>query len=378
MRVLQVGCELDRERRPADALLDAWPTLLDVARAAAGAGVQVEILQAGHRDEVVTRDGIRCHFVAEPGVLRAPGTRGAAGVVPFRLARRAATLRPDVVHLNGLAFPLHARALAAVLPRAALLFQDHGDVPPARRQRLHAWGLASASGACFAAREQARPFVEAGVLPGDVAIFEVPESSTRFTPGSRAAARAATGVHGDPALLWVGRLDANKDPLTVLDALSRARPRLRDPQLWCAFGDAPLLPRVRARLDAEPALAERVHLLGRVSHATVESLARAADFLLLASHREGCPYAVIEALACGATPIVSDIPAHRALTGRGAVGALFPRGDAAALADAIVASTGRDRASLRRSARKHFELELSFDAVGRKLAGAYASVRRDA
>ncbi|MBX6365164.1 MAG: glycosyltransferase family 4 protein [Gemmatimonadetes bacterium] len=378
MRVLHVGCELDRERRNAAALLDAWPTLLDVARAAADAGVQVEILQAAHRDEVVERDGIRCHFVAEPGLLRAPGTRGAAGVVPFRMARRAAALGPEVVHVNGLAFPLHARALAAVLPRAALLFQDHGDVPPARRQRLHAWGLAFADGVCFAAREQARPFVDAGVLPGDVAIFEVPESSTRFTPGSRAAARAATGVHGDPALLWVGRLDANKDPLTVLDALSRALPLLPDPHLWCAFGDAPLLPAVRARLDAEPALAARVHLLGRVPHAEVEALARAADLLLLASHREGCPFAVIEALACGATPLLSDIPAHRALTGRGAVGALFPPGDAAALADALVAWSGRNRALLRRAAREHFERELSFAAVGRKLADAYAAVRRDA
>ena len=40
---------------------------------------------------------------------------------------------------------------------------------------------------------------------------------TRTMP--REQAREMTGVTGSPALLWVGRLNANKDPLTVLDGL---------------------------------------------------------------------------------------------------------------------------------------------------------------
>lgn len=371
MRVLHVGCLLDPDARPAAALLEAWPTLGAVAEAVAGAGAEVVVLQAAHRDEVVERGGVIYRFVSESPLARLPGTRTSAGVLPLRLLRAAAALRPDVVHLHGLAFPIHARGLARL--GAPLLVQDHADRPPPRaRVPVHRWGLARVAAAAFTAREQAEPFRAAGLLPGSARLLEIPESSSRFSPGDRVAARAATGVHGDPALLWVGRLDGNKDPLTILDALARAAPRLPDPHLWCCYTDAPLLAAVRERVAADPCLAGRVHLLGRLPHEEVESLCRAADFLLLGSERESCGYAVLEALACGTTPVLSDIPPFRALTGRGAVGALAPRGDAQGFADALVTLAAMPRAALRERAAAHFRRHLSFAALGERLVGAYA------
>src|SRR5215469_13549798 len=44
---------------------------------------------------------------------------------------------------------------------------------------------------------------------------------------------------------------------------------------------------------------DRVHLLGRVAHAQVELLMRAADIFVLVSRRESSGYSLIEALACG-------------------------------------------------------------------------------
>jgi glycosyltransferase involved in cell wall biosynthesis len=373
MRVLHVGCLLDPHARRAEALLEAWPTLGAVAEAVAGAGAEVVVLHAAHRDEVVERGGVTYHFVAESPLARVPGTRTSAGVLPFRLLRAAAALRPDVVHLHGLAFPIHARALARL--GRPLLVQDHADRPPARgRVPVHRWGFARVAATAFTAREQAAPFHAAGLLPASARIFEIPESSSRFSPGDQAAARAATGVHGEPALLWVGRLDGNKDPLTILDALARAAPRLPDPHLWCCFTDAPLLGAVRARIATDPRLAGRVHLLGRVPHEEVEALCRAADFLLLGSEHESCGYAVVEALACGATPILSDIPPFRALTGGGAVGALVPRGDAEGFAEALVALSSMPRAPLRDRAAAHFRRHLSFAALGDRLLQAYTQL----
>ncbi len=376
MRVLHVGCVLDPQRRPAAALLDAWPTLALVAGAVRAAGAEVTVLHAGHADEVLERAGVSYHFVAEPRVARLPGSRGGAGVLPIRLARRAAALRPDVVHLNGLEFPLHVRALAAALPNVPILLQDHAGRPPVRRRRLHRWGLAPAAGAAFTAAEQARPFVDAGILRRDLAIHEVPESTTTFAPGDVAAARAATGLFGDPALLWVGRLDANKDPLTILDAVALARRALPGLRLWCCFGDASLMDEVRARLARDALLALCVHLLGRVDHARIELLGRAADFLVLGSHHESTGYAVIEALACGATPVVTDIPAFRALTGDGRVGALLPPGDPQAFARALVPLAYASRAKLRQRARRHFELRLSPAALGARLTDVYEEMAR--
>ncbi len=71
---------------------------------------------------------------------------------------------------------------------------------------------------------------------------------------------------------------------------------------------------------------------------------RAADLFVLGSHREGSSFALIEALATGLTPVVTDIPSLRALTGNGAVGALWPCGDAGALDDALRSARRGDSA----------------------------------
>jgi glycosyltransferase involved in cell wall biosynthesis len=125
---------------------------------------------------------------------------------------------------------------------------------------------------------------------------------------------------------------------------------------------------------ADPALAERVTLLGRVPHARVQELCRAADFLLLASRYEASSYALLEATASGATPLVGDIPALRRMTRGGAVGGLFPVGDPGALARLMVEQAARPRPELRRKAREHFDRHLSLSALGRELADAYAGV----
>src|SRR5262249_61769777 len=138
------------------------------------------------------------------------------------------------------------------------------------------------------------------------------------------AARAATGLHGDPAVLCVGHLDRNKDPLTVLDGVAAAVPDLPRLELWWCFGAAPLLPAVEARIARDPALRGRVHLLGRVPHEQIEQLMRAADLFVLGSHREGSCFAVIEALAAGLSPVVTDIAPLRALTANGALGPFWP------------------------------------------------------
>jgi glycosyltransferase involved in cell wall biosynthesis len=101
---------------------------------------------------------------------------------------------------------------------------------------------------------------------------------------------------------------------------------------------------------------------------------RAADFLVLGSHSEGSGYAVIEALACGTTPLVTDIPSLRRITGDGAVGALSPPGDADAMARALVEWSRKPRAELRHAAREHFERALSVSAIGQQLRAAYGAV----
>ena len=144
-------------------------------------------------------------------------------------------------------------------------------------------------------------------------MFAVPESSTGLRPGPRGQAREASGVDGDPAVLWVGRLDENKDPLTVLDGFERLLRMKPGARLTMVYGEEALAGDVGRRLDRSPVLASAVRLAGRVPHDRMPAFYGAADLFVLGSHHEGSGYALIEALACGVVPAVTDIPPFRAL-----------------------------------------------------------------
>lgn len=399
IRVVQVGFHLDRAGRSPDELLEAWPTLPGLASAVARAGTDVVVVQPARTDRTLERDGVTYHFVAESSALF---RRGTPGTRPVRSPAGAvvdavADLAPDVVHVNGLTVPGHAGRLKARLPRGRIVVQDHADRPPPpwRRPLAGRAMRAAYDAAVFTAREQAEPFFEAGLFPRDLPVYEVPEASTDFGPADPDEARQAAGVHGDPCLVWLGHLDANKDPLTVLDGLSRAALDLPDPHLWCVYRSAPLMEEVRRRIEEDPDLDGRVHLLGPRAHPDVETLLQGAHALVQGSHREGSGYAVIEAMACGAPPVVTDIPSFRTLTGE--VGRLWPPGDAEALAEVLRSLAPSDRrprpsdgptdptnganrapsgpwSARRDRVLRHFEAHLSWDAVGRRMAAVYRDV----
>src|SRR5258707_818301 len=106
LRVVQVNCVIDAERRDPEALLAAWPTMPAIAAAAQRAGATVTVLQASHAPAEFRRDGVTYRFAPEPRLRRGPG----AGMLPWRLAAAVRREAPDIVHFNGLDFPFHARA----------------------------------------------------------------------------------------------------------------------------------------------------------------------------------------------------------------------------------------------------------------------------
>ena len=374
MRVVQVSFHADRDRREPEALLAAWPTLSGVAAGASRAGVEVIVVQAAHKRQSLERDGVTYHFVADD--------RTTTSRVPWstiirrrssQFLERVLSLRPDVVHVHGLAYHVAVRQLGKALNGTPLLVQDHGSVAPhGWRTRAWRWAYRDVDGLAFTSRQQASPFFEARVFPAGLPVFEVLGGSSSFTAGDRHAARARTGMSGDPCFIWSSHLAAGKDPFTMLEAFELAAPRLPDARLWCCFGSAPLLDAVRDRIRSSAVLSERVTLVGQRPHAEMELRFRAADFFIQTSHREASGFSLLEALACGATPIVTDIPASRVIVD--GAGSLTPVGDANAMANAIVEWSRRDRASLRRAARARFDKALSYDVIGRQLHTAYTTL----
>jgi glycosyltransferase involved in cell wall biosynthesis len=369
-----------RDGQP-DQLLARYRTLSGWARALARTGEgPVAVVQRFGRDLSLERDGVIYRFVQDGAVAQPP-----AWWWSTRVVQAVAALDPAVVHVHGLVHPLQVRLLRARLPpNTVVLAQDHGGVhagSPGFGRRgwrwLHRFGLAGADGFLFSADDLARPWQQAAIIGPQAAVHAIPESSTDLADAVPATGRRAPG---DPALLWVGRLDRNKDPLTVLTAFEQVVTELPAAELTMVFGAGALLPRVRARIASAPALARRVHLLGQLDASALPALYASADLFVLGSHHEGSGYALIESLAFGAAPVVSDIPSFRTLTDGGRLGALFPVGDARACAAAIL-RLSRDpagRPARREAIRSHFARALSWPALAARARTIYrtASERR--
>ncbi len=357
---------------PAD-VLGAYRTLTGWAEAVLSAGAeQVTVAQRYARNARLCRNGVEYLFLADGGARRARWwTR------PDALHAAVAHLSPDIVHVNGLIFPMQVRALRATLwPATALVMQDHKDgfqSDPLRRWLYHV-GLRGADAFLFTVRALAIPWQQLGVIRAPQPIYEIIEGSVGLQPMPRAQARRLSGLRGDPALLWVGRLNRNKDPLTVLEGFEQALPGLPNAELTLLYTESDLLPQIEARLRASPELTRRVHMRGYVPYPNMSAFYSAADFFVMGSHVEGTTLALLEALACGVAPIVTDIPALRALTDEGRLGALWPPGDSAALASALLQVSQRDLPSMRMAIAAYFEQALSWPAVGRRALEIYRDV----
>ena len=365
--VVQVNYAFDKGLTDPDELLDRYFTLTGWSDALCRAGAgPVTTVQRFHRDARVTRNGVDYLF-------RRTG-----------LSAAAAACRPDIAHVNGLTFPLRTWTLRRHLAlSSAIVVQNHADGgavgrAPLRRLLGRA-GRRNVDAFLFAAAEHVDAWRRAGFIARDQATHLVMEASTALCAVPRGVAREETGLHGSPAILWVGRLNANKDPLTVLDGFERALYDLPHATLTMIHGTGELIEAVRARIVRSARLRDRVRLAGVVPHERMAAFYSAADLFVVGSHHEGSGYSLMEASACGAVPVVTDIPTFRLLTGGGATGALWNTGDAADCARALVDAGRRDVDAARLRLAGHFARELSWDAVGRRALEIYKNVldRRD-
>ncbi|HEX8031859.1 MAG TPA: glycosyltransferase family 4 protein [Vicinamibacterales bacterium] len=379
MRIVQANAVYDSSAKTPDELLGMYRTLTEWSVAVAGSGAAVSVVQRFHSPAQIERDGIHYEFVAD---AERPWLSTKAA--PEAFIKAIARQTPDVVHVNGLIFPkLVAGIRAALGSRTAIVVQHHGGEFPIRGSGLvgmfqrRDWlrGLAAANAISFTARDQVEPWISAGVI-GKQRILEIIEASTTMRVVSRERARPAVGVTGGPVILWVGRLTTNKDPLAVLDGLEMALPQLPGAQVLMVFGDDTLLESVEQRVRQSEVLRTAVAFHSRVAHEEMPNFYGAADVFVSGSHSEGSGYALIEAMAVGVVPVVTDIPSFRAIAGN--CGRRWTPGDSAGLAAALVGTLSEDLAAARLAVKEQFERVVSWSAIADRTVREYLSVLEDA
>lgn len=362
-----------------ESFLQYYFPLVGWARGLIAAGAEVTVFQRYRENKVISREGVLIHLVTDFGPDTTPYQ------IPLALHRGVVRLCDQlmskgervVVHLNGLLYPLQTRWLRSQLPDSVpLVLQHHGSRPWAKglRRMIQRWGLRGVEGFLFATAELATEWVEAGIIPGMGFVYEVMETSTMFQYEERPTARAKTGLRGLPVILWAGNLDENKDPLTVLAGFADLLKDYPEARLYMAFRQAPLLEEVKHFLERNQYAAEALTLLGKVSHEAMSDLFNSADLFVQGSQKEGSGLALLECLACGVVPVVTDIPAFRTITGNGAVGALWPVGDVEALGNRLREVLKRPLQLQSKATRDFFEANWRFEAIGRRALDAYKKI----
>jgi glycosyltransferase involved in cell wall biosynthesis len=177
-------------------------------------------------------------------------------------------------------------------------------------------------------------------------------------------------------ILMVGRLAPPKRPDLALRALASVRRTIPEAELH-VVGDGPLRPEAEL-LMGQLGLDGAVRFLG--SRDDVPQLLAEAECALLASDYEGCPLAVVEAMAAGVPVVATDAGGTGELVRPGQTGALGPKGDATGLATALqeVLADPARAAELGAEGRKDAQARLSLEGMVGSLVDIYDEILRPA
>ncbi len=364
---------------------------------------------AGHEPSIVVssrsvdREQSRVHLQTGTPVtvLPPPVPRSASGrsglvrdvaaywsAVPPGLPR--VLLRSDVVLLQEYEDPrTDLLAWWALRRRLPVLASFQGGSPPWQaapvQRRVRSASVRRLAGLLVGDLEEARRLRAAhGVDPARIHRVHNPVDTGRWLPRQRPAARARLGLPDHAFVVcWHGRVDVRRKGLDVLVEAWRRFCAARsdvDVRLLLVGAGADEA-ELRTLLDG-PGL-RGVHWLA--AYAAPEQVAErlaACDLWVSASRHEGLAVAPLEAMASGRAVVVSDAPGAQEVVGASGEhgGVLVPRGDAAAVADALLAALAeRERLEDRgEAARRRVDDAFSLAAISSQLAAAVTAATRPA
>ena len=267
-----------------------------------------------------------------------PMTRGISPGADRRALRKLEQAlrawQPDIIHGHSSKAGFLARVVKSPAKRVytphGFAFQMHvGGLRSGLYLALERWAGRRTDALVALCESEKRLAVERSIVAGGKVRVIGNGVETRLTPGPSPSGRGENG----PTVGTVGALTEQKDTRTLIRALPLIR-REHPSATVVVAGDGHL----HAQLAAEAerlGVGQAVRLLGQRDD--VPELLATLDVFVLPSLWEGFPYALLEAMAAEVPCVGSAVPGITDLIADGQTGLLFPPGDAAALAVAVVA-----------------------------------------
>ncbi|WP_412028191.1 glycosyltransferase family 4 protein [Deinococcus yunweiensis] len=280
-------------------------------------------------------------------------------------------LRPDLVSTHSSKAGLLGRAAARSLG-LPVLFTAHGwaftDGVPERERRLYLH--AERVTAPLAAR-----IITVSGYDRQLALRHHVASARRMVAihngmPLRPDLAPAQPQAGPPTLVMVARFQEQKDHATLLRALSGLT---EWPWTLDLIGDGPLLGATRA-LATSLGLEERVRFLG--SRRDVAEQLQQAQVFVLATHWEGFPRSILEAMRAGLPVVASDVGGVSESVTDGVTGRVVPPADVDALRGALseLIRSPDLRRSMGEHGRARFLADFTFEHMVTRTLDIYREV----
>ncbi|MBA3827509.1 MAG: glycosyltransferase family 4 protein [Taibaiella sp.] len=283
--------------------------------------------------------------------------------------------QPDILLIHGIIFPLQVLALRRICGRKTAIIIFHHMERPERLKRIFQ-RLADryVSAYIFTKSDFSKEWLDKNIIKHTAKCYELQEGSTDFKKIPKEQAKIKTGITGRDVFLWVGRLNANKDPICVLTAFQHFAADHPDAKLYMIYQTNDMLEQIQHMIADSRILSGAVTLVGKVDNDDLPYWYSSADFYLSGSHSEGTSAAMLESMACGCIPVVTDIPAFRKLTAEGKYGLLYKAGNSDDLHQKMQTAISLSRQRTSEEVVKHFNEEFSFAPFSARLIKIFREV----
>lgn len=293
--------------------------------------LRAELEATGAAVHVVPMERISTSHALDTWVRYGTGWPVAVG----RIAKLIRDLQIDLVHTNSL-HSWYGWAAASLTRRPHVWHAREITVQSAAALRVEQILTRH-----FATRVIAMSQAIADQLPGaDVVVLHETVDPDEFSPAHAGRFRAAAGIPDDAPLVGAaGRIDTWKGFDVLLDAFPRVMERVPDAHLVVAGGPVTGKEAYADALHVLAATMPHTHWLGPRTDVP-EILADLDVFVMPSTEPEPYGLVAVEALAAGTPVVMTDAGGPREIARDAVPGAarLVPVADAAALADAIVAT----------------------------------------
>jgi glycosyltransferase involved in cell wall biosynthesis len=204
------------------------------------------------------------------------------------------------------------------------------------------------------------------IITNNSKVHEVMEASSVFFH-RQSSSEKRTSASGNPIFLWVGRLDQNKDPLTVVRSFLRFSLQRPEAKLFMIYHQDELLNQLEKEVAIHPNGPGVVQFIGKVEHEAMQYWFNSAEFIISGSQYEGSGVAVCEAMSCGCVPILTKIDAFKKLTANGSCGFLYEAGNQEELLPILLNTNKLDMEYEKQKVLNQFDSSLSFTAIAGKI-----------